>query len=286
LAEFVRNLPDRVIVYYHNVTPPHFMRGYNDFIESTLAEGRDQTPWFKDAPYAWAASDYNREEMLQMGYRAVDIVPYIVTTTRLDQGVQGSKAQTIRTRFGDGAVNWLFVGRIVPNKRQDNLIRAFHYYHTLVNPNSRLIIVGSVSMAPGFKALLDKLVVDLNLSDCVFFEGPVGPEDGLGAYYQIATAFVCLSEHEGFCVPLLEAMHFDTPVVALKATGVPYALGDAGVLVRNLRFDVIAEVVDALHGDPVFRQRVTAKQRERENDFAPERATAQLHAAISKMCNM
>jgi glycosyltransferase involved in cell wall biosynthesis len=280
VTEFARRLPSRVVPYYHNVTPPGFLRGYNEPLADLLEQGRRELVLFTDAPFAFAASEYNRQEMLALGFRHVEVMPYLITFNSLQASSASPEGREIAGRYGDGAVNLLFVGRLVPNKRQDDLIRAFHAYHGLINPHSRLILVGSDSNAPGYRLELEARAAALGLSGLVHLPGAVGPREGLGGYYKTANLFLCLSEHEGFCIPLVEAMAFDLPVVAYRATGVPYAMGGAGVLISVKRYDVIAELIDLMLGDESQRRQIVAGQRRRLEDLAPDRVAATLRKHI------
>jgi glycosyltransferase involved in cell wall biosynthesis len=286
LTEFVRQLSSRVILYYHNVTPPHFLRGYNELMAETLDQGRQAVRLFKDAPLALAASEYNREEMLEFGFRRIEILPYFVTFDELLASAESPEGREIATRYDDGLVNILFVGRLVPNKRQDDLIRAFNAYHHLVNPRSRLLLVGSEASAPSYRMQLEVMVDSLGLKEHVHMLGPVGPREGLGGYYQAADVLLCMSEHEGFCIPLVEAMAFDVPVVAYRSTGIPYALGGAGVLVSQKRYDVFAELIDMLVQDGPVRHRVIDGQRRRLQELAPGVVEAQLKACIEQILEL
>ena len=281
LTEFVRQLPGQVVPYYHNITPAGFLRGYNEPMADLLEQGRRELALFRDAPLALAASEYNRREMLELGYRHVEVLPYFVTFEGLWASAASPAGREIVTRYKDGAVNLLFVGRLAPNKRQDDLIRAFSAFHHLINPRSRLLLVGSEANAPGYLFELQALAAALNLDQHVHLPGAVGLREGLGGYYQAANVFLCLSEHEGFCIPLVEAMAFDLPVIAYRSTGVPYALGGAGVLLDTKRYDLIAELIDLLVRDDIVRRRLLAGQRRRLDDLAPNQVAEKLRATIS-----
>jgi len=283
IADFVRGLPDRVVMYYHNITPAHFLRDVNPGMADLLEQGRRELDYFRDAPLALAASDYNRQELLALGIHQVEVLPYFVYLDELVTSAEQSAGQAVVSKFkSDDWVNILFVGRIVPNKKQDDLIRAFRYYHQLVNPLSRLLLVGSDVNAPGYQLQLETMTAALDLAE-VHFVGPVGLREGLGGYFRAADVFLCLSEHEGFCIPLLEAMRFDVPVMAFNATGVPYALGGAGIVLNQKRYDVIAERVDLLARDEVLRRRVIARQRERLVELAPERVAEQWGRVVERL---
>ncbi len=283
LTDFVSQLPDRIVPYYHNVTPACFLRGYNDPMADQLEQGRQELALFKDAPFALAASEYNRQEMLELGFRHVEILPYSITFDALRASAESPAGQAVVARYNDGAVNLLFVGRLVPNKRQDDLIRAFGAYHCLINPHSRLILVGSEANAPGYRLELESIAAALGLEEHVHLPGGIGSREGLGGYYQVSDLFLCLSEHEGFCIPLVEAMAFELPVIAYRSTGVPYALGGAGVLVSSKRYDLIAELIEVLLRDKAVRNRLLEGQRRRLEELAPDRFAGTLRERIQQM---
>jgi glycosyltransferase involved in cell wall biosynthesis len=280
LTEFVLQLPDRVVLYYHNITPARFYHSVNSRIESYLARGREDLALFTDSPFAMASSEYNRQDLLASGFRDVAVVPYIMGFDDLDASARSGAGLAIRERFGDGAANILFVGRIAPNKCQGDLIKVFAYYHTLLNPHSRLLLVGSSLGTEAYRFRLEFLAQALGLADSVLFCGQAGLEEGLGAYYQVASAFVCMSEHEGFCIPLLEAAHFGVPVIAYSAAGVPYTLGDSGILVKEKKHGIIAELVDLVIQDPELRRNVIQGQSRLLERFSREKCIALLREAI------
>lgn len=286
VTQFVRQLPDRLVVYYHNVTPSAYLTGYNPYLAAQLRRGREELVELHDAPYALAASPYNREEMVALGYNDVDILPYFVYFDELQASAKSPAGREIVKRYGsDGWVNLLFVGRIVLNKRQDDVIRAFNYYHRLINARSRLFLVGSDANAPGYRMELEILVMALGLQDVVHFTGPVGLREGLGGYFDVASAFLCMSEHEGFCVPLLEAMVFDKPVIAYRAAGVPYTLGQAGLMVTEKRHDVVGELLDLVLRDPVLHDRVVRRQKARLADFSSDYIVGRFYSFLDSALN-
>ncbi len=283
VTEYVRHIPGRVVPYYHNVTPAGFLRGYNDPLAELLDQGRTGLALFRDAPLALAASEYNRQEMLELGFRHVEVVPYFVTFDHLRLSAQSRSGQEVIARYDDGAVNLLFVGRLVPNKRQDDLIRAFNAYHHMINPRSRLLLVGSDANAPGYRLELESMAAAYDVAQCVHFLGAVGLREGLGGFYRTATVFLCLSEHEGFCIPLIEAMAFDVPVLAYRSSGVPYAMGGAGLVVDAKRYDWIAELIDLLVQDASLRDRVLVGQRRRLEELAPDRIAEKFRSCIEQI---
>ncbi len=287
VAEIARHHLNRVVFYYHNITPGHFLRGYNDPLADLLDQGRAELPTFRAAPVVWADSEYNREELLALGFRDVALIPLLVDTTALQQSATSAQGRAIAERYpqnvaGQAWVNWLFVGRIVPNKRQDALIRAFHYYQRLINPCCRLFLVGSPINAPGYQLELETLVASLGAQNVIFAGAPSFAE-GFGGYFALASIFVCASEHEGFGVPALEAMAFGLPVVALDATGVSCAVGDAGLLVRDNKPATLAEAVHLLLTDHAVRERLARRQPARVAAHTTTQFEAVLHEHINKL---
>lgn len=278
VADLALQLKDRVVPYYHNITPPGYYQPYDPGLAQALVQGREQLRRHSGAPYALAVSEYNRLEMLEAGYARVDILPLFINPARLSRDLDRARAASVYAAYGDGRENWLFVGRLSPNKRQDNIIRAFNYHHRLVNPRSRLILVGT-DAAPRYADECRALAARLGLSDSVVFAGHV-PDAVLGAYFEVASLFVCLSEHEGFGAPVLEAMSFKVPVVALNATGVAMTMGDSGILVNQPRPDAISEIADVLAQDATLRQRVIARQTERLGAFSLDAAHAAMERAL------
>ncbi|MFP4394876.1 MAG: glycosyltransferase family 4 protein [Anaerolineales bacterium] len=284
LTEFVRRLPDQTVLYYHNVTPPDFYAPYDAEFAEKLRRGREEVARFKDDPVAWAGSPFNRRDLLALGFSRVDVVPYFLNFENLLQAGETSEAQRIVARYtsGDDAwVNWLFVGRLAPNKRQDDIIRAFSYYHRVINPRSRLFLVGSDGGLPAYRFELEVLAAR-TVPDHIYLPGAVSFE-ALAGYYRAASVFVSMSEHEGFGIPLIEAMNFDLPVVAFKAAAVPDTMGEAGVLVSAKRHAIIAEMVDRLMRDEVLRRKIIQKQRERVEQFAPQVAEMALRKAVQDL---
>jgi glycosyltransferase involved in cell wall biosynthesis len=173
------------------------------------------------------------------------------------------------------------VGRIVPNKKIEDHIRLAEVYKRYVDSFYRFIFVGRYDGVPAYYAQVRALVSELKmLPDRFWFTGPV-PDADLAAFYRWADAYVSLSEHEGFCVPLVEAMAADVPVLAYAAGAVPETLGGAGLLFAPKDLEVAAEMLGMLVYDRPLRAQVIAGQRRRLGDFAPARIEAQLREVLS-----
>ena len=280
LAAWVRDLPDQVILYYHNITPVEYAEVFHPRLARGLALGREQLAYFSRRPYALAGSEFNRRELIALRYACVDILPYFIPFASLTEGLGTEAGQAVLKRYNDGRTNWVFVGRLVPNKCQTDLVRMFAYYQHWIDPDARLLLVGSNADTPGYGSELERLIGRLQVRN-VELCGSV-PQNALGAYYRVASGYVSMSEHEGFGIPLLEAMHMGVPVVAYAAAAVPDTLGSAGILVHRKRFEIVAELLQLLAGDTPLCRRVLAWQRQRVAEFAPEQVAAQLRRVIKR----
>jgi glycosyltransferase involved in cell wall biosynthesis len=255
-GRLIHPAPDRLVSIYHNITPARFFLGFHRHLAGLCYHGRRELKAFAArTELALGDSEFNRQELEQAGYRRTGVLPIVLDLAAYDR----EPSPVIERMFQDGRRNLLFVGRIIPNKRIDDLIRAFAVYQRHCEPRSRLLLVGEHK---GFEAYLDRLVAlarELRLEQVVF-TGHVDDED-LIAYYRLADVFLCLSEHEGFCVPLVEAMHFGVPVVAYAAGAVAETLRGGGVLLHDKAPELVAELVDRVIRDAVLRAALLASQR-------------------------
>ena len=185
--------------------------------------------------------------------------------------------------LADGLINILFVGRIVPNKRIEDHIRLAELYKRNIDSYYRFIFVGRYDGIPRYYAQIRSLIAEFQmLPDRFWFTGPV-PDEDLGAFYRWADVYVSLSEHEGFCVPLVEAMAADVPVLAYKAGAVAETLGGAGVLFEPKDLELAAEMLGLLVYDRAIREQVLAGQRKRLQDFSPAAIDARLGEVLGRI---
>jgi glycosyltransferase involved in cell wall biosynthesis len=257
--------PDRLVVVYHNITPARFFLGFHPHLAGLCHHGRRELAAFAPrAELGLGDSEFNRRELEETGFRATGVLPIV-----LDVGRYARTASPVLGRLlDDGRTNVLFVGRIIPNKRIDDLVRVFAALQRWVDPRSRLLLVGDYRGFERYFDRLQELVRELRLDEVVF-TGQVDDDD-LYACYRAAHVFLCLSEHEGFCVPLQEAMLFEVPVVAFDAGAVRETLGGGGILLRSKPPVEVAELVGRLRRDEALRQAVLATQ---ERAIAEVRAT-------------
>jgi len=275
--EHVNSFKNKKILVYHNITPPNYFSRYNDELEYRCRIGRKQLERFsQNVALALADSEYSEHELIQLGFKNTGVLPIIVDLEKYEK-----PAREIIDKFNDGATNLLFVGRISPNKKQEDVIKTFHYYKKMIDPKARLFLVGSYTGLEKYHTQLQALTEKLDLSN-VYITGKIKFEELL-AYYKIANVFVSMSEHEGFCVPLLEAMYFKIPIIAYNSTAVPYTLGDSGVLVNNKNYAEIAEMIKLLVDDDRLRKRLVEKQEKRLKDFEKSKVEMKLKEFIEKV---
>lgn len=250
LSGALAGLPSKKAVIYHNITPAAFFEGFNPEFARIARIGREELASLAEATdLSLADSEYNRLELAGLGFRNTAVFPLFVD---FDKYARPENA-LLRDLYRDGRVNILFVGRIAPNKKIENLVKTIFYYKKYISPLVRLIIVGKTNTFPSYYAAVSRMADEFYLKPGeVVFIGHV-PDDEMYALYRAADVFLSLSEHEGFCLPLVESMMFDLPVVALGAAAVPYTLGEAGLLLREFHPDRTAEAVRLAAKDSALR---------------------------------
>jgi L-malate glycosyltransferase len=270
LVRFAKGLRYTTVVpYYHNITPGEFFASINPQIAREMQEGREALGSLRDAHLAIAGSEYNRDELIAAGFANVRIVPYFTNLSRFQAGA----ASPGKTSRSPESRKLLFVGRIAPNKCQHDLVYLVRYYRDLINENVMVRLVGSPFGGNAYQVQLEALVGRLGLERHVEFLGHVSDEQ-LADLYRDSDVFVSMSEHEGFCVPLIEAMHFGLPIVAFASSNIPYTLGSAGILAKSKRHDQIGEIIERLCIDIRLREAIIAGQHRQALKFAPEVVTA------------
>ena len=264
-------LRGRKMMIYHNITPPSFFDNYSVTARDLTRYGYEGTRYLSDKiEYVMADSAFNVSDLRRMGYTCkADVRPVLIP---FGDYTKTPDAKVLEKYGGDGYTNILFVGRIAPNKKQEDIISAFAYYKKYVDPRSRLILAGSYAGMERYFRALQNYVSALMLEDVVF-TGHTGFSELL-AYYKLADIFLCMSEHEGFCVPLTEAMLFGVPIIAYDSCAVPETLGGSGVLIKDKDPVFVSGLADRIMKDSALREHIIKVQNERLKDFAYERIKA------------
>lgn len=261
-------LPDRMVLVYHNITPPeYFIDVHPPLVQLCFLGRRELGCYANRCDLALGDSEYNRQELEARGFPATDVLPVVPDFMHLSGPVHSMHG----TALDDDSVNIIFVGRMIPNKKIEDVIRIFGAYQRWFNPRSRLLLVGEHGGFERYVAALRYLVARHGIRD-VQFLGHVTNEELVG-YYEMADIFLCASEHEGFCVPLVEAFHMGVPVLAFAATAVPTTMDGAGILYTTKDPLQIAALVDRVATDEALRARLiegqdAALDRLEQRDFA------------------
>ncbi len=265
LADRLREQGTPLLLIYHNVTPASFLAATDPVAAGRARQGATQLRQLAaQTRLALADSAYNEADLRQAGYGQTGVLPLALDEAAYRRPVNPALLARLRQR----GPNLLFVGRITPNKRQEDLVRLLYYYRQL-RPEARLLLVGRPWL-PAYAAWLARLIAELDLSDGVVLTGQCSHQDLL-TYFQGADLYVSMSEHEGFGKPLVESMLLGLPVLAYAAGAVPETLGPAGVLFHRKAFPALAELTDLLIDDSRLRQALIAGQRDRVQTFLAPR---------------
>jgi len=282
VADFVVARREPVIVDYHNITPASFFARWEPYVAGQLALGRRQLAKLAvRASLGLADSAYNAGELRDLEYDRVEIVPILLDVSQLGGDVDEATRDRLERQRSDGGTDWLFVGRVSPNKAQHDVVKAFAAYRRFHDDQARLHFVGSAT-SHAYETSLRDFVHALGLERAVEFAGSV--DDAVKhAYFSCADVYVVCSEHEGFCVPILEAWHHDVPIVAYAAAAVPETLRDGGLLLPSKDPDIVAAAAARVASDRALRDHLVAAGRERLATFSLANSRAALLAAVASV---
>lgn len=259
----IPKLKCRKILIYHNITPPYFFEGLDRGLQKATELGLCQV---KDLNRSFdcciVPSEFNKQDLTDMGYVCpIHVCPILIPYDEYKH----TPTCKIIDQYTDNWINILFVGRLCPNKKQEDIIHTFAIYKKYYNPKSRLILVGSDGVQ-GYGQALRAYVDNLGIGDVVF-TGSVSFPDIL-AYYSVAHVFVCMSEHEGFCVPLVEAMYFHVPIIAYSCCAIPDTLSGSGILLKTKDFVQTAGWIHQIVSNVRLQQAIVEKQNQRLEELS------------------
>ena len=267
LAAWLADQPVPLAVDYHNITPAeYFDRWQPQAAQVARAARAEMRKLASSTAYGLADSSYNALELAEEGYPDTAVVPILVDWAEYDAAPDTATLTRLRRRAEGGGAHWLFVGRVAANKCQHDVVAAFAAYRELFDPKARLSIVGGRTLLLYARAL-ERLAAELGVAEAVdFTDNLTFPQ--LLAQYRSADVFVSLSEHEGFCVPVVEAMHFGVPTVAFPSTAVPETVGDASLLLPDKDPLTVAVAVQRVLSDDVVRKALIEAGHRRVEHFS------------------
>ncbi len=262
------------LMYYHHIIPPDHFTDYQT--KMYHQKGREQLKFLKDyIDLVITNFKYNERDLNELGYERVMVLPPLINLAEYNREPNAHLLKMYR----DDHVNILFVGRISPTNRQEDIINVFNYYHKRINPKSRLFLVGDYWGQIGYFRQLLALIDELQVRN-VFITGRVSFTQLL-AYYQVAHVFLSMSEYNGSCTSLIEAMHFQVPVIAYDCGAVAEALGEAGQLIYDKDIRETARLVNLLVTDKQKRKEILSRQAQRVADYHPDRVFSAYKEALN-----
>lgn len=277
VADWLFQINQRVVLAHHNITPAEYYQPWDPGVTYGMVWGRDQLR--RLAPrtaLGIGMSEYNRRELEALHYAPTAVAPILLDLDAHDAAADEDELRRLLdTKRG---TDWLFVGWIAPHKCQHDIIRAFALFRRLYDPGARLHLVGRVG-EQRYHDTCVKLIAELGLTDAVFLSGRVSDGE-LIAHYRVADVLVCMSEHEGVGLPLLEAMHHRVPVVAFAAAAVPETVGNAGVVLSRKTPAVVAAAVWRVTSDPELADQLRDTGNMQVKRFSLEQAKKRLFSAL------
>ena len=267
LNELYENLPlaKRTLIY-HNLTPPEWFQGINPRIVEDIEVGMRQLPELcRLSDKLLADSKFNAEELKALGFAAL-VLPLTYDPVRWDIPRNEGFYDLLKN---EGGIHVLHVGRLAPNKCLEDVIKAFYFLHHHIDRNSRLWLPGIDIDTELYSFSLKRMVHEFQLTGVVEFCGGRS-DDELKALYEAASVYICLSEHEGFCLPVVEAMNFDLPVIGYDSSALPETIGDGGVIITDKDPHKTAELMYQLSTPTALRAKMIQKGRDRVYSFSFE----------------
>lgn len=253
----IDKLPCKKVLVFHNITEPRLLVGFDEEARIKCSAGRcDFCKTASVFDYSIAFSDYSVKNLLEVGWTKPKVfkLPIGLDTDSFDV----VSDEQVFNKYRKKGTNVLFTGRVYPNKKQEDVIASFASFRKEYDPEAQLFLVGSLPKGNYYPSLME-YAERLGVADAVIFTGHVTYEEYM-AYYKIADIFLCMSEHEGFCIPLVEAMYFHVPIIAYNATAVPDTLGGCGILVNEKTPGVVAKEMNRIISDMDYRKRILNDQ--------------------------
>ena len=273
-------VPDKKVIIYHNITPHHFFLDYHRVLAKDCYKGRVELKNLAGkVDLALGDSRYNEQELIDAGFTNTGVLPLVMNFDKFQQPV----VPVLEELFNDGKTNILYVGRIIPNKKVEDVIKCFHFFQKHFNGNARLFIVGEYRGFERYLAALQSLVSELEIKN-VFFTGHI-PDEELISYFKLAHLYLHMSEHEGFCAPVPESFYLNIPVIAFNAGAVKETMNNGGLLVNQKDFIGIAALMDRVLTDFTLKEKILVSQQKALEKYAKNKTGRILLEYIKKMEN-
>jgi len=261
LVNEILNLHSKIILIYHNLTPEKYFKEINNGVVESIQLARNQIKTLKNhVNLTLTHSEFSTKNLKKEGYSNVRTLPYLINFSSNEVILNNE----LRNKFKK-SVNILFVGRFVPHKKIEDILRIFAYYNTCINSNSNLILVGNFLGAEKYFKWLQYLINNTHLQNVHFFT-KLNKKD-LVTIYTLTDVYLSMSEHEGFGVPLIESMHFNVPIIAYNTGAISETMGTRGLLTNNKTPEDIGEVIDLIVNNDNLRKKIIQNQCRKLKDF-------------------
>jgi glycosyltransferase involved in cell wall biosynthesis len=283
VSDVFRERPERKFVNYHNITPADLLEPWVPYVGDEVRRGRAQLAELAAVTeFAVADSRYNEDELVAAGYASTTTSSLLLDLDGFGGSPDPALAARLAAAKASGGADLLFVGKVSPHKGQDDLVKALAAYRRAYDPQARLHIVGG-AISEEYQTAVERFAAELGLADAVEIAGSITHEE-LIAYYAGCDVFLCLTNHEGFCVPLLEAMYHRLPIVTWACTAVPETVGDAGLVLADKQPARVAAAIDRVVRDGHLRDELARAAAERVAWFSLPRAQDRFVAALEAAC--
>ena len=274
-------VPDKKVIIYHNITPYEFFLDYHRILAKDCFKGRIELKNLVDkVDLALGDSMYNEQELKEMGFVRTGVLPLVMDFSKFNT----EPVPVLDEIFSDGKTNILYIGRIIPNKKIEDVIKVFHLYQKYFNENSRLFIVGEYRGFERYLSALQNMCSRLRTKN-IHFTGHI-PDDELISYYKLAKLYLHMSEHEGFCAPVPESFYLDIPVIAFNAGAVKETMRNGGILVNRKDFLYVASLIDRVLKDSAFKHKILESQKEALQKYFKDKTGQILLDYLKKLANI
>ncbi len=266
VTEKFLNVPDRKVIIYHNITPYEYFLDYHRVLAKDCYLGRQELKRLTGkVELALGDSGYNENELKESGFLRTGVLPLVMNFKKFDNPV----TPVLKELFDDGKTNILCVGRVIPNKKVEDVVRVFYCYQKYFNPGSRLFIVGEPRGFDRYYEALRSFISRIGVKN-VHFSGHI-PEEELISYYRLSHLYLHMSEHEGFCAPIPESYYLDIPVIAFNAAAVEETMNNGGILLNKKDFTATAALMDQILTDSSLKEKILRSQREALKKYSQDR---------------
>lgn len=264
LTDFFLRTRGKKVMVYHNVTPSHFFVDFSDELVKFTHEGRRHLGRLSDCfDISIAVSDYNAGELRELNFNNVKVFPLMI---RLDDYAKPHNLAYYNL-LKDERKNIIFVGRITPNKKIEDLIKILFFYKKYLSPSVRLIVAGNPATLPKYFYAVRDLASRFYLSsDDIVFTGHIR-FDELLSVFKLGDLYLSMSEHEGFCLPLIESCYFQVPIIAYDACAISETLRGSGILVKEKNVEYIAALAEKVMADDKLNAKLKSFEVERINQY-------------------